>query len=186
MINYPSGTKKANGTSMSPDLLALNRSNDKYDVFESKGYSKYNKDAIEHTWKLVRCLPILNGVLPSHRLAVMTLTGINEIYIIEKDPDGVNEEEHIDFNLVCLYHYLPIAELIMELCPKERGGRIFGTLEYGDDSYTISIPSGLYRELYWIIDFGKESLAEGADLELFKEELKTYLSKSKEGILRVE
>lgn len=53
-----------------------------------------------------------------------------------------------------MYHFLPIAELITELRPDEHGKRVSGSLEYEDNSYSISIPGTLYEELSRIIDSG--------------------------------
>lgn len=187
--SYSSRHKIGNVTYMSPDLLAVNRSKNKYGVFESKGYSSYGKKAMEHAYEQAKWIHDINGNLPNHRLAVMTITGGKEISIIEKDPEGGNYKLNVDLDILYLYHFLPIAELIMELDPKERGERTFGTLEYGDDRYSISIPSGLYRDLSRILDIGKESFSDESVFKSFISELHSSYLISEEmegGILRVE
>lgn len=139
-------------TFKSPDLLAINSLKKTYGIFESKGYSDYNKKAMEQGYKQAKSIKAINGKPPKNRLVVMTKTGAKEIQMIEKDPEGENCEIIVDLDFLHLYHFLPIVELIMELSPKECGDWIYGSLTYGDDCYSISIPLDLYKELSQIIE----------------------------------
>lgn len=173
----------------SPDLLAINVSNNTFGVFESKGYSRYSKMAMERGFIQAKSIGRINGNPPQNSLVVMVLTGGNEISIIEKDPEGENCE--IDFNLdfLYLYHFLPIAELITELGAERRGDRTRADLRYGDDCYSISIPSDLYEEFLPIVMSDEEWLPDESAVEvLFSEKRFSRLisEKSEERILRVE
>lgn len=134
-------------TFKSPDLLAINSFNNTYGVFESKGYSDYNKKAMEQGYEQAKSIKKVNNKLPKNCLVVMTQTGTKEIRMIEKDPEGENCEINVDSVFLHLYHFLPIVELIMELKPEEYKDYMRGSLRYGDDRYIISIPLGLYKEI---------------------------------------
>lgn len=131
----------------SPDLLAINSLKNTYGIFESKGYSDYNKNAIEAGYKQAKSIRKVNGQLPKNRLVVMTQTGTKYIQMIEKDPEGENCDIKVDLLFLYLCHFLPIIELIKELNPEERAGRMCGLLKYGDGSYSISVPLNMYEKL---------------------------------------
>lgn len=141
-------------TFKSPDLLAINVLENKYGIFESKGYTNYNKKAMESGYTQAKSIKSVNGYRLKNRLVVMTQTGGNEIRMTEKDPEGEDVEINIDLDFLYLYHFLPIAELINELRPEEHEGRVLGSLEYDNNSYSISIPGTLYKELSRTIDSG--------------------------------
>lgn len=173
----------------SPDLLALNILKNTYGVFESKGYSNYNKKTMEHGYMQVKSIKKINGKPPKNRLVVMVQTGGKEILIIEKDPEGENCEINIDLDFLCLYHFLPIVELIMELNPEEHGDRMHGSLKYGDDSYSISVPLKLYKEFSKIVNSDKESFLYESVFDAFISEMHfshLILEESKKRILCVE
>lgn len=181
----------ANGkiTFKSPDLLAINILKNTYGIFESKGYSNYNKKAMEHGYKQAKSIKKINGNPPENRLVVMVQTGSKEILIIEKDPEGGNCEINVDLDFLYLYHFLPIVELIMELNPEKHGDWMYGSLKYGDDSYSISIPLDLYKGFSQILNSNKETLLDESVFEAFFTEM--HLShliseKSKKRILCVE
>lgn len=176
-------------TFKSPDLLAINSFKNTYGVFESKGYSNYNKNAMEHGYDQVKSIKRVNGKPPKNNLVVMTQTGTKNIQMIEKDPEGENCEIKIDLLFLHLYYFLPIAELIMELNPEEHGDWISGSLIYGDESFSLSIPLELYKELSPIMKNDKESFLDEFSSVIStrgKEVLKLISEKSKERILRVE
>lgn len=166
-------------TFKSPDLLAINSSKvNTYGIFESKGYSQNDHRAMERGYIQAKSINKINGHSPKNSLVVLTQIGIKEIKMIEKDPEGENGEINIDLNLLYLYHFLPIAELIMELTPEERGNRVFGSLEYGEDSYSISIPLDLYKKLSQVIDTEKCLSQDNSILDFSFE--RTYTSKNEE------
>lgn len=110
----------ANGreSSLSPDLVAvkaINKNDFKYGIFESKGYYKYSSVVMEHGWEQAKSVKYINSKEPSHNFVSMTETGGNCIRMIEKDP--VSEDGEIDINteLMFLYHFIPIVELVREL-----------------------------------------------------------------------
>lgn len=138
---------RGNITFKSPDLLAINNLKKTYGVFESKGYSNYNKKAIERGYTQAKSIKKINGKSPKNRLVVMTQTGTKEIKMIEKDPEGDNCEINVDLDFLNLYHFLPIVELIMELSPEECGDRMVGSLIYEEECYSISIPLDLYKKI---------------------------------------
>ena len=141
----------------SPDLLAINILGKKFGVFESKGYSKYDKNAMERAYDQAKSIKRINRKKPDNSLVVMTLTGKKEIEMIQKDPDGENCEIEIDLEFLYLYHFLPIVELIGELKPEENNDSMCGTLVYEDSCYSISLPKELYHELYSITESNEES-----------------------------
>ena len=79
----------ANGktTYKSPDLIAINNSNRYYGVFESKGYSAYDSNAMERGYIQAKSIDKINGKPPKNSLVVMTVTG-KRIEITEKYPEG--------------------------------------------------------------------------------------------------
>ena len=158
-------------TFKSPDLLAINCSKNTYGVFESKGYSNYNKKTMEHAYKQAKSIKKINGNPPKNRLVVMVQTGSKEILIIEKDPEGKNCKININLDLLYLYHFLPIVELIMELSPEEHGNWMRGSLKYGDDDYYINIPLDLYKGFSQIINSDKESLLDDPIFEAYFTEM---------------
>lgn len=138
-----------------PDLIAINTSQNKFGVFESKGYIKYSSTAMESGFNQAHAINKINGQLPVDKLVVMTNMNIHKkakiIEMIIKDPEGGKYSIDFDLNISHIYHFLPITELIMELGAKEQGNRVFGSLEYGNDNYSISLPSNLYKKLSKII-----------------------------------
>ncbi len=169
----------------SPDLLAINVLEKKYGVFESKGYTDYNKKAMESGYTQAKSIKSINGYRPENCLVVMTQTGGNEIRMIEKDPEGENVEINIDLDFLYLYHFLPIAELITELQPDEYEGRVSGYLEYDNNSYSISIPGTLYKELSRTIDSGVWNPDDSSIYESLFDEA-SVAAKDREKILYVE
>ena len=111
----------ANGktTYKSPDLIAINNSNRYYGVFESKGYSAYDSNAMERGYIQAKSIDKINGKPPKNSLVVMTVTG-KRIEITEKDPEGGMEQIEVNLSFLQIYHYLPIVELIVELGPEEQ------------------------------------------------------------------
>lgn len=158
-------------TFKSPDLLAINILKNTYGIFESKGYSNYNKKAMEQGYKQAKSIKRINGNPPKNRLVVMVQTGSKEILIIEKDPEGEDCEINIDLDFLYLYHFLPIVELIMELNPEKHGDRMYGSLKYGDDSYSISIPLDLYQGFSKILNSNKETFLDESVFEAFFTEM---------------
>lgn len=109
----------------------------------------------------------------------MTLTGNRHIKMIEKDPEGEKCDITVDVLFLHLYHFLPIIELIKELNPREHEGRICGSLEYDDETYSVSVPSNLYERLLLITEsdivsfdelLKKNSFDEIFSLELLSDE----------------
>lgn len=178
-----------NMTFKSPDLLAINCSKNTYGVFESKGYSNYSKSAMERGYTQAKSIGKINGKPPKNRLVAMVLISSKKISIIEKDPEGENCEINIDLNFLYLYHFLPIVELIMELDPEKHGDRMRGSLRYGGDYYSISIPLGLYNVFSQIVKSDKEFFHDESALEAFFSEMHfSHLisEKSEKRILYVE
>jgi len=70
---------------------------------------------MEHGWEQAKSVKYINSKEPSHNFVSMTETGGNCIRMIEKDP--VSEDGEIDINteLMFLYHFIPIVELVREL-----------------------------------------------------------------------
>lgn len=162
----------ANGktTYKSPDLIAMNNLDSRYGVFESKGCSEYKKETMEKGFVQAKSIKKINGESPKNSLVVMTVTGKDKIEIIEKDPEGEEDQIKVNLSFLQMYHYLPIVELIMELCPEEQENWTFGTLVYEEEKYSIGIPTVLYKELL--------PIAEGKFLEDFFEKIsskETYL-----------
>lgn len=151
----------ANGktTYKSPDLIAINNSNRYYGVFESKGYSAYDSNAMERGYIQAKSIDKINGKPPKNSLVVMTVTG-KRIEITEKDPEGGMEQIEVNLSFLQIYHYLPIVELIVELGPEEQEGRTFGSLVYEEEMYSIGIPTVLYKELLLIAEGKEENLLE--------------------------
>ena len=151
----------ANGktTYKSPDLIAINNSNRYYGVFESKGYSTYSSNAMERGYIQAKSIDKINGKLPKNSLVVMTVTG-KRIEITEKDPEGGTTQIKVNLSFLQMYHYLPIVELIMELCPEEQENWTFGSLVYEEEKYSIGIPTVLYKELLLIAEGKEENLLE--------------------------
>lgn len=149
----------ANGktTYKSPDLIAINNSNRYYGVFESKGYSTYSSNAMERGYIQAKSIDKINGKLPKNSLVVMTVTG-KRIEITEKDPEGGTTQIKVNLSFLQMYHYLPIVELIMELCPEEQENWTFGSLVYEEEKYSIGIPTVLYEELLPIAEGKEENL----------------------------
>ena len=173
----------------SPDLLAINSLKNTYGVFESKGYSNYNRKAMERGYTQVKSIKKINGNPPENRLVVMVQTGGEEILIIEKDPEGEDCEINIDLDFLHLYHFLPIVELIMELNPEKHGDWMHGSLKCGDDRYSISVPLELYKGFSKILNSNKELFFDESVSEaLFNEmHLSRLISeKSQKRILYVE
>ena len=149
----------ANGktTYKSPDLIAINNSNRYYGVFESKGYSAYDSNAMERGYIQAKSIDKINGKPPKNSLVVMTVTG-KRIEITEKDPEGGTTQIKVNLSFLQMYHYLPIVELIMELCPEEQENWTFGSLVYEEEKYSIGIPTVLYEELLPIAEGKEENL----------------------------
>ena len=146
----------ANGktTYKSPDLIAINNSNRYYGVFESKGYSAYDSNAMERGYIQAKSIDKINGKLPKNSLVVMTVTG-KRIEITEKDPEGGMEQIEVNLSFLQIYHYLPIVELIIELRPEKQENWTFGSLAYEGEKYSIGIPTVMYEVLLPIAK-GKE------------------------------
>lgn len=138
--------------------MAINCSTNTYGVFEAKGYSSYSKEAMDHGHDQARSIGMINGKKPTDCLVVMVLTGGKEIRVRMRDPEGENCEINVDLDFLYLYHLLPIVELITELNPEKCGDRICGSLRYGDECYSISIPLDLHKEFAQIVKSDKESL----------------------------
>ena len=149
----------ANGktTYKSPDLIAINNSNRYYGVFESKGYSAYDSNAMERGYIQAKSIDKINGKPPKNSLVVMTVTG-KRIEITEKDPEGGMEQIEVNLSFLQIYHYLPIVELIVELGPEEQEDWTFGSLVYEEEKYSIGIPTVLYKELLPIAEGKEENL----------------------------
>ena len=149
----------ANGktTYKSPDLIAINNSNRYYGVFESKGYSAYDSNAMERGYIQAKSIDKINGKPPKNSLVVMTVTG-KRIEITEKDPEGGMEQIEVNLSFLQIYHYLPIVELIVELGPEEQEDWTFGSLVYEEEKYSIGIPTVLYEELLPIAEGKEENL----------------------------
>ena len=149
----------ANGktTYKSPDLIAINNSNRYYGVFESKGYSAYDSNAMERGYIQAKSIDKINGKPPKNSLVVMTVTG-KRIEITEKDPVGGMEQIEVNLSFLQIYHYLPIVELIVELGPEEQEDWTFGSLVYEEEKYSIGIPTVLYKELLPIAEGKEENL----------------------------
>lgn len=178
------GKPKGKPIYKSPDLLAVNSTNNSYGVFESKGYSTYSKKAMERAYDQVKSIKKVNRVKPKHRLAVMAQTGSTNIEMIQKDPGGENCEITIDSAFLHIYHYLPIAELITELKPEEYMGRMRAAFKHHDEDYFISIPLVFYDHLLQIINC---DTAEAASKIIVNTDLrKLQINTSEENILRVE
>lgn len=146
----------ANGktTYKSPDLIAINNSNRYYGVFESKGYSAYDSNAMERGYIQAKSIDRINGKPPKNSLVVMTVTG-KRIEITEKDPEGGMEQIEVNLSFLQIYHYLPIVELIIELRPEKQENWTFGSLAYEGEKYSIGIPTVMYEVLLPIAK-GKE------------------------------
>ena len=146
----------ANGktTYKSPDLIAINNSNRYYGVFESKGYSAYDSNAMERGYIQAKSIDKINGKPPKNSLVVMTVTG-KRIEITEKDPEGGMEQIEVNLSFLQIYHYLPIVELIIELRPEKQENWTFGSLAYEGEKYSIGIPTVMYEVLLPIAK-GKE------------------------------
>lgn len=106
---------------------------------------------MEHGYTQANSIKKINGKKPKNSLVVMTQTGTKEIKMIEKDPEGENCEINVNLDFLHIYHFLPIVELIMELNPEEREGYSYGSLIYENESYSIGVPSALYKELLPIV-----------------------------------
>ena len=128
-----------------------------YGVFESKGYSTYSSNAMERGYIQAKSIDKINGKLPKNSLVVMTVTG-KRIEITEKDPEGGTTQIKVNLSFLQMYHYLPIVELIMELCPEEQENWTFGSLVYEEEKYSIGIPTVLYEELLPIAEGKEENL----------------------------
>ena len=146
-------------TYKSPDLIAINNSNRYYGVFESKGYSAYDSNAMERGYIQAKSIDKINGKPPKNSLVVMTVTG-KRIEITEKDPEGGMEQIEVNLSFLQIYHYLPIVELIVELGPEEQEDWTFGSLVYEEEKYSIGIPTVLYKELLPIAEGKEENLLE--------------------------
>ena len=144
-------------TYKSPDLIAINNSNRYYGVFESKGYSAYDSNAMERGYIQAKSIDKINGKPPKNSLVVMTVTG-KRIEITEKDPEGGMEQIEVNLSFLQIYHYLPIVELIVELGPEEQEDWTFGSLVYEEEKYSIGIPTVLYKELLLIAEGKEENL----------------------------
>ena len=144
-------------TYKSPDLIAINNSNRYYGVFESKGYSAYDSNAMERGYIQAKSIDKINGKPPKNSLVVMTVTG-KRIEITEKDPEGGMEQIEVNLSFLQIYHYLPIVELIVELGPEEQEDWTFGSLVYEEEKYSIGIPTVLYKELLPIAEGKEENL----------------------------
>ena len=131
----------------SPDLLAVNHSLTQYGVFESKGYWTYSKKAVESGYIQAKSIKKINGSKPAHSLVVLTQTGDRKILMIKKDPAGEGVELNVDPDVLFLYHFLPIVELIGELEPENQNNRMTGTWMHHGEKYRISLPMGLYERL---------------------------------------
>ncbi len=120
----------------------------------------------------------------------MTQTGTKEIKMIEKDPEGENCEINVNLDFLHIYHFLPIVELIMELNPEEREGYSYGSLIYENESYSIGVPSALYKELLPIVKDEKETeISELIYKKIDSKEMYFFeliSNKSKEKILCIE
>lgn len=177
-------------TFKSPDLLAINSSKNEYGIFEAKGYSNYNKKAMEHGYTQANSIKKINCKKPKNSLVVMTQTGTKEIKMIEKDPEGENCEINVNLDFLHIYHFLPIVELIMELNPEEREGYSYGSLIYENESYSIGVPSALYKELLPIVkDEKKTEISELIYKKIDSKEMYFFeliSNKSKEKILCIE
>lgn len=170
----------------SPDLLAINTLKNTYGIFESKGCRYYSSKAMERGYTQAKSIKKINGNSPNNRLVVMVQTGRKNMLIREKDPDEGEVDLYVNPSLLCLYHFLPIAELIMELGPKEQGGRTSGILEYRNSHYSVSIPSSLFQKLSEIKDLDIESFSNEYVFDTVISELDSYCSKLGERILQVE
>lgn len=138
----------ANGkiTHKSPDLIAINTANDEYGVFEAKGYSRYASQNMKRGYIQAKSIKTINGNPPKDTYVAMTLIEqYTKLSIVRKDPEGEGLEIDIDRSFLHLYHFLPIVELINELNPYEIDGRMCGSLEHNNFSYSISIPAELYK-----------------------------------------
>ena len=142
---------------LSMDLIAINNSNRYYGVFESKGYSAYDSNAMERGYIQAKSIDKINGKPPKNSLVVMTVTG-KRIEITEKDPEGGMEQIEVNLSFLQIYHYLPIVELIVELGPEEQEDWTFGSLVYEEEKYSIGIPTVLYKELLPIAEGKEENL----------------------------
>ena len=161
-------------TFKSPDLLAINTSKNTYGVFESKGYSDYNRKAIERGYDQAKSIERINGKSPNHRLVVMTQTGSKEIQMIEKDPEGEGCYIIINPVFLHLYYFWPIAELITELKPKENSNQVIGLLKHEEEYYNITLPLELYKFLLQLIEADNEEDIEKLIFERYSSE--NYLS----------
>ena len=146
-----------------PDLLAISTTKKRYGVFESKGYSVYNKKAMEKGYQQAKSIKKINGKSPRNSLVVMTQTGDGEFQIIAKDPEGEGCEISIDWSFLHLYHYLPVVELIMELNPQKCGNYIYGTLIWEEEVYLISIFQTIYEKLSLIANKEEQLLFDNLD-----------------------
>lgn len=160
-------------TYKSPDLIAINNSGGYYGVFESKGYTSYASKAMESGYIQAKSIAEINGKPPKNSLVVMTVTG-RKIEITEKDPEGGKEQIEVNLSFLQMYHYLPIVELIMKLCPEEQENWIFGSFVYEEEKYSLGIPMTLYKELLPIAKGEEEKLLEGLLEKISSKE--TYLS----------
>lgn len=153
----------------SPDLIAIKIREKEYGVFESKGYSKYDANAMEQGYEQAKSIASINGVKPKNALVVMTQTGSKYIKMIQKDPEGDKDHYSIDPRCAHLYHFLPIAELIAELGPEAREGRMYASFNLSDETYSISLPLNLYNLL--------TRIAENENITNAKEALVSYFQK---------
>lgn len=177
-------------TFKSPDLLAISSVRNEYGVFEAKGYSKYNKTAMEHGYTQAHSIKKINGKKPEISLVVMTLTGTKEIRMIKKDPEGENCKINVNLDFLHMYHFLPIVELITELDLEERDGYSYGSLIYENENYSIGVPTALYKELLPIANGENETeISELIYNKISSEEMSLFdfiSDKSKEKLFCVE
>lgn len=145
---------------------------------------------MEHGYTQANSVKKINGKKPKNSLVVMTQTGTKEIKMIEKDPEGENCEINVNLDFLHIYHFLPIVELIMELNPEEREGYSYGSLIYENESYSIGVPSALYKELLPIVkDEKKTEISELIYKKIDSKEMYFFeliSNKSKEKILCIE
>lgn len=150
--------RKGGGTVYkSPDLIAINVSDDKYGVFESKGYTSYDLDAMSKAYDQAKSIKKINKKKTKNRLAVMTVTGKSEIKMFEKDPKGGKIELEVDTSLLDFYHYTPIVQLVNELEPAENDKVMTAKLGNGENEITINIAKPLYTSLLPYLSISEQS-----------------------------
>ena len=127
-----------------PDLVAIDKTNSKYGVFEAKGYQIFRRSTMVNAVDQVQQIKSINNDPDIKRIVAYSRLKSSEIILRTKDPTEGEFNINLDVYDALLWQYMPLFELTKEIGVSRDNEYTYCELNFVDGFEKLRFNSSFY------------------------------------------